>query len=377
MHNGYILEKEYFETIPFNFESGLPIIEAEIQGEKYHFLFDTGAPNVLSKELAEKIEYEVKTRNKINDSQGNSNVQESVLIDAIKIGDIEFLKMGAIIIDYNKVFEMTCFKFDGIIGANLMSKAAWAIDYETSEISFTEKVENFAVPDSAFHLDFVPKVNQRTPTINVKLNDKVIERVTFDTGATGHLELRGKAYGDLAKHETATLKGATSTGVYGRNSAKTETTFAVIDSLKIGGLEFQDQIVEFENSGAMIIGNKFFKNFKIILDWNKNDIFLIENSKYEFSTLEGFGFSPKFSENRFVVSSVFDGSLASEFGIKINDQITQINGIDYTMVSEEAGCKMLIEKPFKDLDTLNISILRGEETFEYKIPSEVLLNSQN
>lgn len=377
MHGGEVSQERFFETIPFDFESGLPLVKVEIQGETYQFLFDTGAPNVISKELAEQIEFKLISKNKINDSQGNSNIQKTILIESIKIGDIAFLNTGAIIIDYNKVFEMRCFEIDGILGANLMSKAAWSIDYEESEISFTEKVENFNVPDSAYHINFIPKVNQRTPTINVKVNEHTVNKITFDTGATGDLQLKGTAYGgDLKNHKSISSTGGTSTGVYGRSGAETRSTFAVIDTLAMGDLKMTGQIVEFEDKGSMILGNRFLKNYKVILDWKKNDIFLLEREKYDFSTFKGFGFYPRFKDNKLVVSAVFENSMASDLGIKIDDQLAVVNGVVYDPTSDKMGCQLLLEKPFRELDTMHVTIIREEEVFDFMIPRQVLLDAE-
>jgi len=48
MKSGKTEQNEFFTTIPFEFRAGLPILEIKVNGIKSSFLFDTGAPNVIS-----------------------------------------------------------------------------------------------------------------------------------------------------------------------------------------------------------------------------------------------------------------------------------------------------------------------------------------
>ena len=49
---GSIKQASFNAEIPFEYRLGLVIIKVELNNQTYDFVFDSGAPNVLSKELA-------------------------------------------------------------------------------------------------------------------------------------------------------------------------------------------------------------------------------------------------------------------------------------------------------------------------------------
>jgi len=99
MKNGEVEQEEFSVQIPFEYRLGLIILKVNISGEEYDFLLDTGAPNVISNELAKKLEINIVTRQKVGDSQGQKSDLELAKLDKISIGGIHFLNTGAAIAD--------------------------------------------------------------------------------------------------------------------------------------------------------------------------------------------------------------------------------------------------------------------------------------
>ncbi|MCB0622040.1 MAG: aspartyl protease family protein, partial [Saprospiraceae bacterium] len=62
----------FSETISYEEVGGLIVVEAKLGGATRRFLFDTGAPNLISKELAREIGAVVHTRQRVRDSQGKA-----------------------------------------------------------------------------------------------------------------------------------------------------------------------------------------------------------------------------------------------------------------------------------------------------------------
>ncbi|GLR17323.1 hypothetical protein GCM10007940_19380 [Portibacter lacus] len=373
MHGGKVEQTGFVETIPFDFDKGLPLIQVEIQGNEYTFLLDTGAPNVISQELADEISYEKGVSIDIKDSQGEKKKQKSVMIDNIRIGDIDFANTGAIIIDYGDVFEMKCMGFDGIIGANLMSKLTWEIDYKNSTVSFSDIKHHFDVPADAEVIPFVPKAIQRTPVIQILVNEAVFDKVTFDTGANGAINLR-KDKADQVVKELAgfDLHGNLSAGIYGSGAHSVEK-YGVVDSLKIGSLELEAQVVSFESSGSMTLGNKFLKYYRVIIDWNKDEIYLIKEEGYDKKEYKSFGFFPKKVEDKLMVMGIVNESFAGQQGVELDMQIMEINGVDYRNVTDSLGCAFITSKPFEELDEIMVTFLIEEKEVELNLKKADLI----
>ena len=55
LKSGKIEMKETHIKIPFEYSLGLPIIQVSINGKSYDFLFDTGAINIISEEMASEL----------------------------------------------------------------------------------------------------------------------------------------------------------------------------------------------------------------------------------------------------------------------------------------------------------------------------------
>ena len=92
------------------------ILKVNISGEEYDFLLDTGAPNVISKELAQKYALSNIFERKFGDSQGQTSDLEMIKLDEISIGGINFLNTGAAVADLKQSKELGCLQINGFVG---------------------------------------------------------------------------------------------------------------------------------------------------------------------------------------------------------------------------------------------------------------------
>jgi predicted aspartyl protease len=66
------------------------VIPVEINNKTYHFLLDTGAPNVISKSLFNEIKTTTIDKISINDANNLKDSLEAVTIKELKIGSLAF-----------------------------------------------------------------------------------------------------------------------------------------------------------------------------------------------------------------------------------------------------------------------------------------------
>ena len=120
---GVPTSKNYYTEIKYEDIRGKLIIPIKIGNENYKFLFDTGAPNLISKNVWNKIES--KSTKELSVSDANQKKQPMVMarIPVLKIGNVTFKNTSTIVFmdEDNLVFD--CFKVDGIIGSNLLRKS--------------------------------------------------------------------------------------------------------------------------------------------------------------------------------------------------------------------------------------------------------------
>lgn len=94
---GSVQQDHFLEEIPFEMKMGLIILKVEIAGHLYNFLLDSGAPNIISTELAQQLKLSNLIGTNATDGGGKQSSLSLVSIDTISIGKINFLNTAAII----------------------------------------------------------------------------------------------------------------------------------------------------------------------------------------------------------------------------------------------------------------------------------------
>ena len=378
MKSGSVEQKDYVTTIPFIFRAGLPIIKVTVNGHEGWFLFDTGAPNVLSKAFAEKLNLSSLATGSVNDSGGNTvDNQAYVLVSEINIGGINFKNTGAIIQDLSASAIFECLDFDGIIGANLMRTAHWKIDYLKKEISFSDALSKLKTKETYKTVLFKAKISG-TPVVDIKLNDVTVKNLTFDTGSNGEISISRTALETLMKQET--LKKTYSVGPqsYGVSGiSKTDTIiYSTIARIKLGEVPLNNKVIEFSTDGH-IIGTRFLKNYEIIMDWKSNQIYMAKHSEFDYDTVENFGFGLDYRNEGLFVGSLFE-DVDSKNKLHIGDQILQLDTLDFENASADFICGLILESDwaYAKKEMIDITILRDNEKFSFQLEKINLLPSE-
>lgn len=370
---GTIRQQGFTETLPFNFDQGLPIIKVSINGSQYNFLLDTGAPTVISNELAAQLKPKLIKRSKVGDSQGNEGRQDFVSIEEIKIGQLQFTDVGAIVIDLKKSFEVKCLGIEGIIGSNQMSNAIWEIDYKNKNITINDNFSGFREPKEAAKLPFLEMAIQKTPLVKVRIDSIESNLITFDTGANGAITLSALPFEKTIKtYRKIKSYGNPSSGIYGMGERDTIIT-AKVPFLKMGTLKLNDQIVTFEDKSSLVIGNGFLKNYKTTLNWKTKAIYLEPFDTLKNRSLEGFGFGIRYSDRKPVITIITHGTDAERSGMQVGDEILEIDGINLLALSEEETCYYIFNSILTNKKEITMVFLRNDERREIKLTHKTLL----
>ena len=373
---GNVEPKEFYGKIHFEPSVGIPILKIKVNGIEANFLFDTGASsNVISPELASKLNLETQTTGFVADSEGKRAILEYVVIDNIAIDNINFLNTSAVVADLNFSESASCFELDGIIGTNLMRMALWKIDHSDKSISFSNDLSKLKNLDGWSTLDY-KLTRSGVPKIELELNDKKIRNLTFDTGYDGYISVAKDNLQTLKANshsiQTAYKTGASSFGLYGLHESDT-TFYAKIDKVDLGDLSLNNQIIMFK-SDVNLVGSKFLSNYTVIIDWTVNHIYLKETSKDLFDSLETFGFNILLNNGKLIIGSLFGDSEAWD-KLKIGDEIIEINGENYQGLSKPSLCDLYRSKTlsFGNLNYLKLKIKRGNEIVSINLEKLTLL----
>ncbi len=361
LNSGSVKQENFKVEIPFEMRLGLIILKVKISGNYYDFMLDTGAPNVIDRTLAEKLQLDYVIKRKVGDSQGESSKLDFVLMDAIGIGELDFEKTSAVAADLRGTPELACLDVDGFIGSNLMRKAIWKIDYQTSTITITNSRKSLSIPESAYRIPFTT-VTAGTPLLTLNIDSTEYKNIKMDTGSNGCLSLKLGSYKSiLSKNpaiESTCSYGSSSGGLYGR--AKSDTTYYLkIPEFSMGNLTIKDYVTEFSANKSKLLGTEFFKNYDVIIDWWSGELILINQTPVDYSMLSNFGFSYFLEGEQLIISELYKNNSL----LKIGDQIIQMGDSKFTENVSENYCQIIEDRLKNDNENeLSITVLRdGKE----------------
>ena len=329
-------EEVYHDSVAFTRVARLIIMPVTINGETYRFLYDTGAPMVVSPELAEKLNMKRVARKHVNDSQGKREKLDYVRINNFTLGNKTFNNLTAIVADLKRAPAINCLDIDGIIGANMMRFAIWEIDFVKEVLYFTNDFTGFT-PDSLAHvLPFKTKATG-TPVVTLVIDGDTLTDITFDTGSAGALSVykrrlkKGKVEAEKVSY------GYHSQGLFGSTA---DTNYLLHGSIGFGESVLPLAVLTLETTRAKdLLGQRFFQDYRVVLNWQEKKAYLTPiKQPGPVSTL---AISPHFVGDKIYVGTLTFGSLADSLGVKPGDEIVQINDMNLETAAIEDYCKLL------------------------------------
>ena len=376
---GSVTDSSFMEEIPFRYVNDLIFTDVLINGKTYNFLFDTGAElSVIGDHIKSEIDYSSITSAAVETSSMTSKRQEFVELGDLTIGTVSFERTGAVIIDishFNNYFG--CRPIDGILGNNLMRKAAWQIDYENKKIILCDNSSKLNVSEDALKIDL-----DDADTRNVYLDmtiDGVSSTFTFDTGYNGSIKSDSTMFNKLkaAKSDLKYIsqEGLFTTDVNGKVMGETYKVLAE-DIQMEGGLLMSNRVVNLGGASSSLLGNKVFDDYTLTLDWKNNALFLDKQKDHaptEVSYFE-FHFAPNFQELKIEIVNIVDEEFAIS-PVSLDTEILAIDGVDVSNFSLDELCAYWDEEGAKLRlsDKINMLILDKGEKREIQIRKKFLM----
>ncbi len=381
---GEVAQTIFKEQIPFELRSGIIVVEVYIKGVAYKFILDTGAPTVISKQLAETLDLSYVTKNKVSDSQGNAQNLGFIEIDEFTIGNIQFNNIGSAVADLNKSVEIGCLNVDGIIGANVFRKAIWEFNFKNQTVALSNSASKLLEDDSVKGIKFTQDL-VGTPHFTIQLNKSlIIKEVALDIGSTGGFSLPNEKTKGLISNDfnikVATAIGSSSAGFYGHGEKDTLLN-VLIDTIKLDNFDIKNIIVDFTNESSATLGLEFLKNFNVVIDWKNEIFYLTPQRPYTNNTLDSFGFKFAFAkaENAFVIIQLYENSEAKSQGLQLGDVLLSIDEVNFKDAREDDWCEYLNSKTIKDMKvlenkkSLKLTIKRDKKILELNLNKRKLI----
>lgn len=306
--------------LPIELKNGLIFVEVLIEGKPYNFLFDSGAPMVISNDLAEKLELKGLKDAGIRDSQGASKELEYVRMPDFNLGNRSFKNLVAIAADLKASPILHCLNLDGIIGANAMQFQYWDFNLQDTVLRISSDKSHWP-QTKKYVLPFKMK-NSRTPLVQLTINDTKVQNITFDTGSSGIFSLP-KRMTPSFKPDSASFssRGYLSAGLFG---STLDTVYEYEMRFVFPDTSYRFPVEQEHTKEGKLLGMEFLRHFHVYLDYPKQEISLVPiHAKPQRGS---FPLAP-FLDEQVVIVGVLNSLLPEEYQhLEIGDEILSVNG---------------------------------------------------
>lgn len=325
-------ELNYYSEIPFEYVNGKIIVSVLINENKYRFLLDTGAPNLITKRLSNILNLESLQELKISDANQIKSTMNIVQLPNLTIGSIIFENSVALSSQDENNLVFDCFEIDGFIGSNLLRNSIIQIDVKNKILIITNDLKKLHLNSkNSSKLSLFGQ--QSSPFIWLKLTgskDSGKEQVLLDTGMKGFYDISHKNYlkfkDEKIFSEVANGKGSESIGLSG-TSPESEQVRLLLKHMKIANSAFLNISTTTTNDNNSRIGIGLFENGIGTIDFI-NKKFYFEQYENNKDLIEKYlPFSLTIINNKLSIGIVWDEKLKTK--INYGDEIIEINGKNY------------------------------------------------
>lgn len=386
--SGCELKSSNFKSvIDFEYVNNWIIIKAKVAGsdKEYPFWFDTGAQTVIMDSLLKEISrdnYENFSFGSKSDSNETAFNSQLISLKSLQLGDVKFQDIGSLTAKNSKWGMLNCVSAYGIIGYNVIQTGVFQIDYEKKQITITDNAESLINFKEIQWVNYKSSMNQETPIIQAKFNDSINIDLFFDTGNSGGIILSSEqlyqAISQQFPEQTVKYESIPSLLIRGEKNEIGKSLIFKASNFYFANNLSEKMTIQVSNKPERefegIIGNKYFENYIVTLDYrNKRVGFISEQKREEDNSTFGISYLPY--ENKIFVSAIYDGYLPYLAGIKPGDEIYSLNGFKICDLPSELFCKLYRnEYSFENEkdSLLKIGIMKGDSLIDYQFKKQKL-----
>lgn len=344
LNKGNVSPKKYYQEVKVEFVNNKLMLPLTISGSKAKFIIDTGAPLCITNQFQQQKKYPVLTTDSIIDANGKGHLTKIVQVDEIKIGEITYNNIPALVINLEGT-ALECLKINGLVGSNLFRFGALKIDWLNQKIFIADSYKKLGLKKEEGNRLLINQI-QSAPYLTLNVNAGITDRLLIDTGSDdfytfskqGLDYVQSKGYLlDAVKYES---KGCGSVGLFGPDTVSSNKLIK-IDSLTIGKMAHLHEFYTVTtNDDQSRVGVYLLKQGVTTIDFKRSLFFFkLYSDKFDYKYIS-FGFDVINDNNRLKVGSVWKDSEACKKGIRVGDLIIDIEGLN---ISQFEPCDVFLK----------------------------------
>lgn len=323
----YVESKSFALQLPLEVRAKKLYVEVELGGQARRFVFDTGSPSMIDATLASALGLEVVDVREGTDSHGTP-VQSNIVQADLNLGGVQFKKVPLFAADFSASELSQCMIGDGVLGSEILPLCAWQIDLQASVLRCDTDLKRLAHVDRTLKQTLYDFGYPHTPILDVRFAKKAQSKAMFDTGSPAYFTVSPQDFQGSkgAGGVGATVAGygslGSSLGGQAPNKAQIQ---GVLNSLSIGTIDVGRVASVVRESPPSLVGASLLNYFVVTLDARSKSAYF---DRYRDDAIDqssfGFGLAP--GVNGLQVSLVWEGSPASEAGLRAGQAVSSING---------------------------------------------------
>jgi len=282
-------------VVPFDYQQREILVKGRINsGEEVTFLFDTGASDTIIDRRVAAESFLIKQGQSGMMALGGRIDVNNTVLKRLEVGNLVLNDVDARIANLSGQSTQLGRKIAGIIGTNVMTKAVVRIDFGKPSLTFYDK-DAFERPAAAA---IIPLAQHNAPVVKARINGADEVLMLVDTGAAFNslpTEIAKKVLQRSSGQETHTTEGS------GLDGKRIKLGNVVARSVAVGphsvsNMNFTYQVVNpsaspkpdagkvveakegfFQNTSLGILGNPFWENFIVTVDYKFQRLLLEPN----------------------------------------------------------------------------------------------------
>jgi len=357
--------------IPFELVQNVIIIPVKVNGVEGRFLFDNGfSLSAVHPKFAKKAGIAFKGGATLRDANNKQSKAKVATVDEVNINGQFFINTGFYRVD-TKVF-FPCDDIDGVIGASIINKINWEIDFEQRQILLSSKpFENNGI---RFNIGYS---SNNSSFVNLSVSDKTVQ-CKIDLGRSGSIKLNRKSmYTAFINHKVKEEIGIASLSAGGLGNI--DTTYEIVNPVKI---QFNEQPLPIDGNVLLAkktkyrgyIGLEYFRNYKLTINSTNKQYILSERDIEESAIKKSYGISIYLVNEKWKVIRINPNNVNAK-GIRLMDEIDRLDGLPIDRFNSICEYRDYVKAKINKGEPLSIMFKGSPKTIELqlKIPATNIL----
>lgn len=348
-------------SMDFTMEEDLIIINAEVNGVRGKFLLDNGfSLSGIDPEFARKAQIKFKGKGNLRDANNKKLESRKTQVDTVRIQGQTFVKTGFYEIETSRFFP--CYPLDGIIGASIMNKINWEIDFQTQRLRISSRP--FDHPGFTWKVGFsdnnsnLVKLTVQGKTVNAKI----------DLGSSGGIKLDADHFKEvfsgsrMIKHEGIFSLSA---GGLGEVATSYETVSPIPITHNGEVLPRKARIgINYGLKYPAYIGLEYLREYQLSINSTTRQYILSEAAQpTDAEDMRSYGVGIYLIDDHwYVIRKIANDPLMKS--IRVMDEVAMLDGEPMNRFADICAYKAYLEKKVDRKEILTIVLKRSGEKLE-------------